>query len=84
MRLYESIREQFEKSFSGVAPDCECTIPTFLTPQLAYEIHREILMWKAAKVNDRIKELSQQGEELSFSNPKMVKILTELRMDRGK
>ena len=41
------MKEQFDKSFSGVAPDAKSNIPEFLTPAVTIEILEKVMLQSA-------------------------------------
>lgn len=78
------MKDQFDKSFQGVAPDSKSTIPEFLTPTVTVEILEKVMLQSAQKLNSKLLELQEQGEQISFNNPKMMEIMSSLKMDGGK
>jgi hypothetical protein len=37
------MKEQFDKSFQGIAPDAKSSIPEFLTPSMTFEILQKVM-----------------------------------------
>lgn len=66
------MKDSFDKSFSGIPPDSKVEIPVFLTPALCFEILEKVMIESAIKLNQKLLEFKESGEEVNFNNPKLM------------
>lgn len=53
------MKESFEKSFSGIAPDSKTDLPPFLTPELTFQILERVMTESALKLNEKLLDLQE-------------------------
>ncbi|KAM3135745.1 hypothetical protein pb186bvf_012142 [Paramecium bursaria] len=83
-QLSKDMKDSFDRAFQGLAPDSKTDIPAFLTPELAIEILEKIMMESAMRLNEKLLELQEAGEQISYNNPKMMEVMQTLKMDSSK
>ncbi|CAD8058371.1 unnamed protein product [Paramecium primaurelia] len=82
--LQKQMKESFDRSFSGQSPDPKTDIPAFLTADTTFEILEKVMTESALKLNEKLLELQDRGEQINFQSPKMMEIMQSLKMDSSK
>ncbi|CAD8070054.1 unnamed protein product [Paramecium sonneborni] len=82
--LQKQMKESFERSFSGQSPDPQTDIPPFLTADTTFEILEKVMTESALKLNEKLLELQEKGEQINFQSPRMMEIMQSLKMDSSK
>lgn len=59
IELQKQMKESFEKSFSGIAPDSKTDLPPFLTPELTFQILERVMTESALKLNEKLLDLQE-------------------------
>jgi hypothetical protein len=78
------MRDSFDNSFLGVAPDAKTEIPEFLTAAVTFQILEKVMLQSALKLNQKLTEFKESGEEINFNNPKLMQVVQSLKMDNSK
>lgn len=66
------MKDSFDNSFLGVAPDAKTDIPDFLTPDVTFQILEKVMLQSALKLNQKLTEFKESGEEINFNNPRLM------------
>ncbi|CAD8074606.1 unnamed protein product [Paramecium sonneborni] len=82
--LQKEMKESFDRSFAGQSPDPKTDIPPFLTADLTFEILEKVMTESALKLNEKLLELQEKGEQINFQSPKMMEIMQSLKMESSK
>ncbi|CAD8145505.1 unnamed protein product [Paramecium octaurelia] len=82
--LQKQMKESFDRSFTGQSPDPKTDIPAFLTADTTFEILEKVMTESALKLNEKLLELQERGEQINFQSPKMMEIMQSLKMDSSK
>jgi hypothetical protein len=82
--LQQDMKDSFDKSFQGIAPESKTEIPEFLTPEITFQILEKVMLQSAIKLNVKLLEFKESGEEINFNNPKLMQVVQSLKMDSSK
>lgn len=74
--IQKEMKESFDKSFQGIAPDPKTDIPEFLTASKTIEILRRVMTESAVKLNEKLLELMEAGEQIDINNPRLMQIMS--------